>query len=114
LPGSSSARLRLLKERWPDLESVYHGMTQPAMRADLMRYIYMQQFGGLYLDSDYQFLKPFDLTDKSLVLPKESNEGQPVYLGNCIFASEPGHPFWTALPDAIKSNPPTKATVKIE
>ena len=36
-----------------------------------MRYIYMELFGGLYLDLDYQFLKPFDLNDKVLVLPRE-------------------------------------------
>jgi len=106
--------LSLLRERRPDLESVYYNMTQPAMRADLMRYIYMQQFGGLYLDLDYQFLKPFDLNDKIVVLPRESNDEQPVYLGNCIFASEAGHPFWTALLDAIKASPPTKRTVKTE
>ena len=106
--------INLLKERRPDLERVYFAMTQPAMRADLMRYIYMQQFGGLYYDLDYQFLKPFDLTDHALVLPAESDDGQPLYLGNCIFASVPGHPFWTALLDAIRETPPTKETVKSE
>jgi len=106
--------IQLLKERRPDLESVYYAMTQPAMRADLMRYIYMEQFGGLYYDLDYQFLKPFDLVDRSLVLPRESEDDKPVYLGNCVFASVPGHPFWTALLEAIRKNPPTKATVKSE
>lgn len=106
--------LALLGDRRPDLMEVYRNMTQPAMRADLMRYIYMQQFGGLYLDLDYQFLKPFDLSDKSVVLPRESDDDQPVYLGNCLLASEAGHPFWTALLDAIEASPPTKDTVRTE
>ncbi len=106
--------IALLKERHPELESVYFAMPQSAMRADLMRYIYMEQFGGLYLDQDYQFLKPFDLTDKLLVLPRESNAGEPIYLGNCIFASVPGHSFWKALLEAIRLSPPTKVTVRKE
>ena len=106
--------IALLKERHPELESVYFGMPQTAMRADLMRYIYMELFGGLYLDLDYQFLKPFDLNDKVLVLPRESNDGEPISLGNCIFASVPGHPFWKALLDMIRAHPPTRETVRKE
>jgi mannosyltransferase OCH1-like enzyme len=104
----------LLKQRHPDLESVYLGMPRSVMKADLMRYVYMNDFGGLYLDLDYQFLKPFDLNSRILVLPRESNDGAPIYLGNCIFASAPRHPFWKALLDAIRRNPPTKNTVKTE
>jgi mannosyltransferase OCH1-like enzyme len=106
--------IALLRENYPDMEKVYFGMPQPAMRADLMRYVYMEKFGGLYLDLDYQFLKPFDLNDKVLVLPRESNEDAPIYLGNCIFASIPGHPFWRALLEAIRRNPPTRLTVRTE
>ena len=106
--------IALLKERRPELESVYHAMVHPAMRADLMRYIYMEQFGGLYLDLDYQFLKPFDLNEKSVVLPRLSDPDQPISLGNCVFASVPGHQFWKSLLNAIQKNPPTKRTVLSE
>jgi mannosyltransferase OCH1-like enzyme len=106
--------LLLLRERRPDLESVYWGMPMPVMRADMMRYVYMLQFGGLYLDLDYQLLKPFDLGDKIIILPRESNDGQPVYLGNCILASEPGHPFWAALLEEIRRDPPTKEKFRSE
>ncbi|HET6451569.1 MAG TPA: glycosyltransferase [Spirochaetia bacterium] len=104
----------LLKERRPELEPVYHGMPQPAMRADLMRYIYMQEFGGLYLDLDYQFLKEFDLDDREVVLPRESNDDLPIYLGNCVFASAPGHPFWNELLESIRRSPPTRWNVHTE
>ena len=106
--------LALLRESYRDMEKIYYEMPQTAMRADLLRYMYMDRFGGLYLDLDYEFFKPFDLNDCVLVLPRESNDDAPVYLGNCILASVPGHPFWKALIEAIRRHPPTRETVRTE
>lgn len=106
--------LALIRERRPDLETAYLGLPKPIMRADLIRYLYMEQFGGLYFDTDYQFLKPFDLEDAEIVLPRESNDGEPIYLGNCIFASVPGHPYWTAVLDHLKNHPPTADQIREE
>jgi len=100
--------LALIRERRPDLEAVYSALPRPIMRADLIRYVYMEQFGGLYLDTDYQMLKAFELVDYPVVLPRESNVGAPIFLGNAFFASEPGHPFWTALLEDLRTRPPTK------
>lgn len=106
--------LALIRERRPDLEAVYAGLPKPVMRADLIRYVYMEQFGGLYLDTDYQFLKAFDLTDRSVVLPSESDPGKPVFLGNCVFASVAGHRFWTAALADLRDNPPTAENTRLE
>ena len=100
--------LALIRERRPDLEAVYLALPRPIMRADLIRYVYMEQLGGLYLDTDYQVLRPFDLLDYPIVLPTESEPGEPIFLGNALFASKPGHPFWTALLDDLKNRPPTQ------
>lgn len=97
------ANLALIRERRPDLEALYLGFPRPILRADLIRYVFLEQFGGVYLDTDYQMLKPFDLVDAPLVLPRESDDGTPVYLGNSFLASVPGHPFWTALIEAIRT-----------
>lgn len=32
----------------------------PAMRSDIMRYEILRQFGGLYVDTDFECLRPFD------------------------------------------------------
>jgi mannosyltransferase OCH1-like enzyme len=64
------------------------------MRADMIRYVILELFGGLYLDLDYEFFRPFDLLHERIVLPRESDPGEDVVLGNCVLASEPGHPFW--------------------
>jgi mannosyltransferase OCH1-like enzyme len=99
---------QLINDHYPWLADAYFGMPKPIMRADLIRYVYMHRFGGLYLDTDYEFLKPFDLVDRDLVLPRESADGAPVFLGNCIFASVPEHPFWKAALEDLAQNPPRK------
>jgi len=106
--------LALIRERRPDLEAVYSGLPKPIMRADLIRYVFMEQFGGLYLDTDYQILRPYDLLDYPLVLPRESEVGAPIFLGNAFFASEPGHPFWTALLEDLRTSPPTGESTNSE
>jgi mannosyltransferase OCH1-like enzyme len=105
---------QLIRTTYPWLADCYFGMPKPIMRADLIRYVYMHHLGGVYLDTDYEFLKPFDLTDQSLVLPRESADGLPIYLGNCVFASEPGHPFWLAALEDLAKNPPHRALVTHE
>jgi mannosyltransferase OCH1-like enzyme len=103
-----AANDRLISEHYPDLSETYFGMPKPIMKADLIRYVYMDRFGGLYLDTDYEFLKPFDLTDRALVLPRESSADKPLFLGNCVFASVPGHPFWKAVLAELKARPPRR------
>lgn len=103
---SDSDNDRLITEDYPWLADAYFGMPRPIMRADLIRYVYMHRFGGLYLDTDYEFLKPFDLVTSPVVLPRESRDGEPVFLGNCVFASVPAHPFWTAVLEDIRQRPP--------
>lgn len=89
--------LALLKGKTPHLYDVYISLPKNIMRADMIRYVIMSKIGGLYLDLDYEMLKPFDLLEYDLVLPYNRNvSAGDSYdgLGNCIFASAPGHPFW--------------------
>lgn len=54
-------------------------------------------------------LEPFDFGDHQLVLPKNRSisHGDPAdQLGNCIFASVPGHPFWKDVIDDLHQHPP--------
>lgn len=54
---------------WTDKDSKYLKITSRkcfneasnfAMRSDIMRYEILRQFGGLYVDTDFECLKPFD------------------------------------------------------
>jgi inositol phosphorylceramide mannosyltransferase catalytic subunit len=87
--------LRLVAGTSAHLLSVYTALPRNIMRADFVRYLILDKCGGMYFDFDYEFFKPFDLLDHHIVLPRESDDDRELYLGNCIMASEPGHPFWT-------------------
>lgn len=95
--------IALIREERPKLAIVFDAVPRKVMRADIIRCFLMERFGGLYFDLDYEFLKPFDFVNSRVVLPRESDDDKPVFLGNAVFASEPGHPFWTAMLDHIET-----------
>lgn len=98
-----------VKEEFPDFYPVFSDFPKGIMRADVIRYLIMYKMGGVYLDLDYEMLAPFDFGEHEIVLPLNNcpqSGGTRDELGNCIFASEPGHPFWKDVIDELKNNPP--------
>lgn len=97
--------LTFVEEEFPDFIETYKGFSKNIMRADVIRYLIMYKIGGVYLDLDYEVLKPFDFGEHRVVLPynrqKEFGDNYDG-IGNCIFASEPGHPFWRDVIDQLK------------
>ena len=93
----------------PDFYPVYAGFNRNIMRLDTFRYILMQDFGGLYCDLDYEFLRPFDYRDAEVML---SYEFQKAYgdtsdrVANYVFASRAGHPLWPDILAALAADPP--------
>jgi mannosyltransferase OCH1-like enzyme len=99
--------LAFVTREYPDFLPVFTGLPKNIMRADVIRYLLMYRLGGLYMDLDYEMLKPFDLNEHDIVLPWEGGHspGQE-RICNSIFASAPGHPFWKMAIDALAANPP--------
>lgn len=98
-----------VQKEFPDFYETFQGFSRGIMRADVIRYLIMYKIGGVYLDLDYEMLQPFDFGDHSIVLPRNrsTSYGDPQdELGNCIFASEPGHPFWRDVITDLQNNPP--------
>ena len=92
-----------VKSNFPEYYDSFSKLPRMIMKIDMFRYFLMYKDGGLYLDLDYLMLKSFDLLDSSVVLPcnREHSDGIIKQLGNCIFASEPGHKFWKLLIDSL-------------
>ncbi len=89
--------LKFVQEEFPDFLETYLGFPKNVMRADAFRYLIMYKIGGVYLDLDYEILNPLDFKDHKVVLPynRQIKYGdQYDSVGNCFFASEPGHQFW--------------------
>ena len=95
-----------IRLRYPWFLSVYDQYPEHIMRVDAVRYFIMSYYGGVYIDLDFQCLKPLDklLEDKQIVVgleppahldlhfPEERTLARIVC--NAFIASVPGHPFW--------------------
>ncbi|HVT79653.1 MAG TPA: glycosyltransferase [Phycisphaerae bacterium] len=99
--------LGFVSREYPEFLKVFTGLPKNIMRADVIRYLLMYRLGGLYMDLDYEMLKPFDLEEQEIVLPWEGGHapGQEL-ICNSIFASSAGHPFWKMAIDDLAANPP--------
>ncbi len=99
-----------VRDEFPEFYKIFMGFSRAIMRADVIRYLIMSKIGGVYLDLDYEVLKPFDFGNHSLILPlnRSLKNGDPKdALGNCFFASAPGQPFWQDVINDLRQNPPS-------
>lgn len=105
-----------VRAEFPDFFDIYMRLPKNIMRADVIRYLVMYRIGGLYMDLDYEMFKPFDLLDRDIVLPWETTgklgRGKDL-IGNAVFASAPGHPFFKMVIDDLMANPPLAADVDV-
>ena len=94
---------RIVRTEAPEYYEAFCALPRMIMKIDMFRYFLMYLHGGLYVDMDYMMMRRFDLLDYELVLPcsREAVGGGVNRIGNCIFASRPGHPFWKALMDTL-------------
>ena len=94
---------RLMKTEFPEYYEKFNELPRMIMKIDMFRYFLMYKYGGLYTDMDYLMFNPFDILNEKVVIPcnREEENSNPICLGNCIFASEPNHPYWKSLMDTL-------------
>jgi mannosyltransferase OCH1-like enzyme len=98
-----------VRTKHPRFYPVFAGMNRHIMRVDVFRYVLMHDFGGLYCDLDYEFLRPYDYGDASVVLSLEydvSFGDSADQVANFLLASVPGHPLWRDVLDNLQQHPP--------
>jgi mannosyltransferase OCH1-like enzyme len=98
-----------VRTEYPDFHAAFTALPKNIMRADVIRYLLMDRLGGMYLDVDYEMLRPFDLLHYSAVIPWESDDVPGKFkqqLGNAFFAAMPGHPFFRRVIDVLQSRGP--------
>lgn len=104
--------LELVKKHFPHMLDLYQSLEYNIMRADIIRYMYMSIYGGYYLDMDYELFVALDnkIYNTELLLPlsRESDKDRKTTIGNCIFGSDPNHPFWKDVLSDFYTNPPLK------
>jgi mannosyltransferase OCH1-like enzyme len=91
---------QMVADFFPYFLPIYDNFPAGIFRADVVRYMYMYLFGGVYIDLDTDCLRPYD---------EIFNRKDNVYIGsmnvfedvknhkypNAFLASSPGHPLWT-------------------
>ncbi|HEY2811258.1 MAG TPA: glycosyltransferase [Rhabdochlamydiaceae bacterium] len=68
-----------------------------AEQSDILRYEILYQFGGVYADTDFECLKPYDLLhhccDFYVGMESKFPEHHDLWIGNAIIGSIAGHPI---------------------
>lgn len=78
------------------------------LRADILRYEILQRYGGIYVDTDAECLRPFPaLLDG--VTAFVAWELQPRWLNNAVMGGDPDHQFFTRLVAGVRDNIRRKA-----
>jgi mannosyltransferase OCH1-like enzyme len=104
---TDSDNLDFVRKYYTGFFGIFSRYPKNIMRADVIRYLIMDKIGGLYLDLDYEMIKPFNFQNDTIILPlNRSKKFGDNYdsLGNCIFASIPGHQFWKDVINHLKQN----------
>lgn len=96
------AELSMINQRYYDEETNY------GAKADILRLEILNQFGGLYVDIDFECLKPFDLLhhicDFYIGFFQVNYLRKSARINNGLFASTQGHPIIKILIEEIGKN----------
>ena len=93
----------LVKKYFPDYLDLYDNLEYPIMRADIIRYMFLYIYGGVYADMDIEITKPLDdlFQDDGDVYVVESGNGGSIYT-NSFLASKPGCKIWLDCLEEIR------------
>lgn len=99
-------------QHFPELLPIYDGYTSPMKRVAALRYLLLQQLGGMVVDLDLECLRSTDplLAGQRAVLsvepvehwPESRAESEQPVLSTAFLASEAGHPFWGRVIEELK------------
>jgi len=94
----------ILENMRTNLEPLKYSILAPS------RYlVYMHADGGWYADTDYEWLRdPTEVAagyDLVLPLSRDADDAGGEYVGNAVFGSVAGHPFWASVVSDVLSTP---------
>jgi hypothetical protein len=110
---------RLIKKHHPDLLATYNGFGNSVKKADLLRYVAIYEYGGIYSDLDVLVLRPLDkVTLKySCIIPAEPFEHSLLLykiefsIQNGIIICRPKHPFIKQLIENARNVLPNASAI---
>jgi len=98
-----------IRTHYPAFLPTFRAYRTGIERADAVRYFLLHKYGGLYVDLDFECLRPIEpvLAGATCVLGCEPRlhaerlHHRPRLLCNALMASAPGHPFWLRVHDEL-------------
>jgi mannosyltransferase OCH1-like enzyme len=95
----------LVQMHYPHLLSIYNNYDRKIKKIDMVRYLMLDHYGGVYLDMDMTCLRPFGTLFDNSKDSTVATQGMEEY-ANAFMASPPHHPLLseviTALPEAAR------------
>ena len=100
---SDEDNLRIVKKHFPDFLPYFVNFKYNIQRADAIRYMVLYLYGGVYLDLDYQAIKPFG----SIILDKDKEvglikSGNVNCITNSFLCSHKASKFWLQCIEEMK------------
>jgi len=101
-----------VEREFPEHVPLYRSFTREIFRADLVRYLYLQKFGGIYVDLDVEPLRSVDCllagAEQAWLGAEPAVHARRLFQRdrvtcNAVMASVPGHPFWACMLDEIRT-----------
>ncbi len=104
-----AARALIVEEYDSRVAKLYDTCAIPAMRADLFRYCYLYQFGGMYVDADYRGMQSVqslvDSCDRGCLYEMQSRTSDDLGICNgMMYFRHPQDPLMEQILDKALSN----------
>lgn len=89
---------KLVNTQFPRLFETYINYPLEIQRSNILRYLVLHKFGGVYLDLDLHCRIALDgLRNETFLTPPANPSG----INNAFIASIPNHPFWSHVEDNL-------------
>lgn len=85
---------------------LYDATPNLAQKSDIARYEILYRYGGLYVDMDFECIRPFDIFHHTLNFYAGIEYNKNLRINNALIASAPNHPILKSCIERIKEQPP--------
>jgi mannosyltransferase OCH1-like enzyme len=104
---TDDAMLAFIKFAFPDLLKDFKALKYGVQKADILRYLWLYAYGGIYMDLDYEVQRPFfhviEAIDSPLMVVHSANIKS--VLTNSFIVSKPGAPVLLELARSALKRP---------
>ena len=96
----------LVINSFPEYENLYNSLPRDVQRWDIIRYMILYKYGGIYTDLDTEYFKPINqlVNDISLGFGEEHpiEKLMPIRIGNAFLVSKKENKGWIYIIENIK------------